>query len=39
MMLKKVTNMTALFAFADIANADLSSWDTSNVKLMEGNVL
>ena len=33
---KKVTNMTALFAFADIANADLSSWDTSNVKLMEG---
>ena len=33
---KKVSNMTALFAFADIANADLSSWDTSNVKLMEG---
>lgn len=33
---KKVSNMTALFAFADIANADLSSWDTSNVKIMEG---
>lgn len=33
---KKVTNMTALFAFADIANADLSSWDTSKVKIMEG---
>lgn len=33
---KKVDNMTALFAFADIANADLSSWDTSNVKFMEG---
>lgn len=33
---KKVNNMTALFAFADIANADLSSWDTSSVQFMEG---
>ena len=31
-----VTNMTALFAFAEIKNADLSSWDTSNVQTMEG---
>lgn len=33
---RKVTNMTALFAFADIPNADLSSWDVSNVLRMEG---
>lgn len=32
----EVLNMTALFAFADIPNADLSSWDTSNVEHMEG---
>ena len=31
-----VTNMTALFAFANVPNLDLSSWDTSNVKYMEG---
>ena len=31
-----VTNMTALFAFAEIKNADLSSWITSKVKTMEG---
>ena len=31
-----VTNMTALFAFANITNADLSSWNTGEVKLMEG---
>lgn len=33
-----VTDMTALFAFADMPNADLSSWKdgVSNVKSMEG---
>ena len=33
---RKVTNMTALFAFADIPNADLSGWDVSKVLRMEG---
>ena len=32
----KVKDMTALFAFADIKNADLSSWDVSRVESMEG---
>jgi len=32
----EVRDMSALFAFADIANADLSSWDTSSVIHMEG---
>ena len=32
----KVNNMTALFAFANVTNADLSSWDTGKVVLMEG---
>ena len=31
-----VRDMSALWAFADIANADLSSWDTGNVVHMEG---
>lgn len=31
-----VSNMTALFAFADVPRADLSTWDVSSVKLMEG---
>ena len=31
-----VVNMSALFAFADIPNLDLSSWNTSRVKHMEG---
>jgi len=31
-----VENMAALFAFANIPNLDLSSWDVSNVKNMEG---
>ena len=31
-----VTNMTALFAFAFMPNADLSKWNTSKVKTMEG---
>ena len=31
-----VRDMSALFAFADLPNADLSSWDTSGVKHMEG---
>ncbi len=31
-----VSNMTALFAFADVPRADLSTWDVSKVKLMEG---
>ena len=32
----KVENMTALFAFADMRNANLKSWDTSSVRHMEG---
>lgn len=32
----EVTDMSALFAFANVPNIDLSSWDTSNVKNMEG---
>lgn len=31
-----VTDMTALLAFTDIPNADLSHWDVSKVKTMEG---
>jgi hypothetical protein len=31
-----VKDMTALFAFSDITNADLSSWNVSGVKCMEG---
>lgn len=31
-----VTNMTALFAFANVPNINLEKWDTSNVKYMEG---
>lgn len=31
-----VLDMTALFAFADIRNADLKSWDVSKVRFMEG---
>lgn len=31
-----VRDMSALFAFADLPEADLSSWDTSGVKHMEG---
>lgn len=31
-----VRDMSALFAFADVPNLDLSSWDTSSVKHMEG---
>lgn len=31
-----VTDMSALFAFANVPNIDLSSWDTSNVENMEG---
>ena len=34
--MSKVTDATALFAFADIPNADLSSWNMSKVKTMEG---
>lgn len=32
----EVTDMSALFAFANVPNIDLSSWDTSNVTNMEG---
>lgn len=32
----EVTDMSALFAFANVPNIDLSSWDTSNVTDMEG---
>lgn len=32
----KVTNMTALLAFTNLPNADLSGWDTRRVKNMEG---
>ncbi len=31
-----VTNMAALFAFTDLPNIDLSTWDTGRVKTMEG---
>jgi len=31
-----ITNMSALFAFTDLPNIDLSSWNTGRVKLMEG---
>ena len=31
-----ITNMAALFAFTDLPNIDLSSWDTGRVKTMEG---
>jgi surface protein len=31
-----IYNMNALFAFADVPNLDLSSWDTGKVKHMEG---
>lgn len=31
-----VLDMTALFAFADIRNANLKSWDVSKVRFMEG---
>lgn len=31
-----VTDMSALFAFTNVPNIDLSSWDTSNVQNMEG---
>lgn len=31
-----ITNMTALFAFADLPNIDLSAWDTGRVRKMEG---
>lgn len=31
-----VTNMAALFAFTDLPNLDLKSWDTGRVKTMEG---
>lgn len=31
-----VTNMVALFAFANVPNLDLSGWDVSNVVSMEG---
>ena len=32
----KVETMAALFAFTDLRDADLSSWDTGKVKTMEG---
>ena len=32
----KVTDMSALFAFTDLPNIDLSSWNTGKVKNMEG---
>lgn len=31
-----ITNMTALFAFTNLPNIDLSSWNTGMVKTMEG---
>ena len=31
-----ITNMTALFAFTNLPNIDLSTWNTGNVKSMEG---
>ena len=31
-----ITNMAALFAFTDLPNIDLSTWNTGNVKSMEG---
>ena len=31
-----ITNMAALFAFTDLPNIDLSTWDTGRVKTMEG---
>ena len=31
-----ITNMTALFAFTNLPNIDLSSWNTGKVKTMEG---
>lgn len=31
-----ITNMAALFAFANLPNIDLSSWNTSRVRSMEG---
>ena len=31
-----ITNMTALFAFTNLPNIDLSAWNTGNVKCMEG---
>lgn len=34
--MSKVTNTTALLAFTDIPNADLSHWDMSKVEHMEG---
>lgn len=32
----EVTDMSALFAFTNIPNIDISSWDTSSVETMEG---